>query len=56
VGAIVDWLRHNRGHKDRKVHLEIDGDVIDLTGADDETEKRLVDAFIQRHSAPPSTG
>jgi hypothetical protein len=56
IGAIVSWLRSNRGPKERKVRIEIDGDVIDVTGADDETEKRLVDAFITRHAAPPPTG
>jgi hypothetical protein len=56
IGTIVSWLRTNRGPKDRKVRIEIDGDVIDITGADDETEKRLVNAFIKRHAAPPSTG
>jgi hypothetical protein len=56
VGAIVSWLRHSQGTRARKVRIEIDGDVIDLTGADDESEKRLVDAFIQRHAAPPPTG
>jgi Effector Associated Constant Component 1 len=56
VGTIVGWLRNSRGPQERKVRIEIDGDVIDVTGADDETEKRLVDAFIQRHtSAPPTT-
>ena len=56
IGAIVGWLRRTRGPRERKVRIEIDGDVIDLTGADDESEKRLVDAFIARHGAPPSTG
>jgi hypothetical protein len=56
IGAIVSWLRRDRGPKGRKVRIEIDGDVIDVTGADDETEAQLVDAFIKRHAAPPPTG
>jgi len=56
IGAVVSWLRRDRGPKERKVRIEIDGDVIDVTGADDETETRLVEAFIKRHAAPPPTG
>jgi hypothetical protein len=56
VGVIVGWLRNSRGSKERTVRIEIDGDVIEVTGAEDETEKRLVDTFIARHAPPPGTG
>jgi anti-sigma factor RsiW len=56
VGVVVGWLRNHRGHGERKVRIEIDGDVIEVTGAEDETEKRLVDNFIARHAAAPEAG
>jgi hypothetical protein len=52
VGAIVavvrGWLR--RSGNERTVKLTIDGDVIELTGASDQAQQQLVDAFIRRHS------
>ena len=56
VGVVLGWLRNHRGQKERKVRIEIDGDVIEVTGAEDETEKRLVDSFIARHAASPEAG
>jgi hypothetical protein len=53
VGAVVavvrDWLR--RSGSGRTVKLAIDGDVIELTGASDELQQQLVDAWIRKHSA-----
>ena len=52
LGAVVtvirDWLR--RSATGRTVKLSIDGDVIELTGASDDVQKQLVDAFVRRHA------
>jgi hypothetical protein len=32
------------------VRLELDGDVLELTGASDDERQRLVDAWIERHA------
>lgn len=52
VGAVVavvrDWLR--RSGSGRTVKLAIDGDVIELTGASDELQQQLVDAWVRKHS------
>jgi hypothetical protein len=34
---------------DRRVRIELDGDVLELTGASDAERERLVDAWIERH-------
>jgi hypothetical protein len=51
IGAVVavvrGWLRRSGGG--RTVKLAIDGDVIELTGASDQAQQELVDAFIRRH-------
>lgn len=53
VGAMVavvrDWLR--RTGRDTTVRIEIGGDVLELSGANSETQQRLVDHWIERHSA-----
>jgi hypothetical protein len=49
VGAIKAWL--SRGHgAQREVRLEIDGDVLSLSGASTAEQQRLVDLFVNRHS------
>jgi hypothetical protein len=52
VGAVVavvrDWLR--RSGSGRTVKIAIDGDVIELTGASDEVQQQLVDAWVKKHS------
>jgi hypothetical protein len=52
VGAVVavvrDWLRRSGGG--RTVKLSMDGDTIELTGASDEVQQRLVDAWVRKHS------
>ena len=48
VVVIRDWLR--RSASERTVKLSIDGDVIELTGASDDMQKQLVDAFVRRHA------
>jgi hypothetical protein len=53
VGAVValvrDWLR--RSGSERSVRVEIDGDVLELTGATTELQQRLVDDWIAKHAA-----
>lgn len=52
--ALRDWL--GRGHAaPRTVRLEIAGDVLELTGAAEEEQSRLVDLFLERHETrgPP---
>ncbi|WP_020389423.1 effector-associated constant component EACC1 [Kribbella catacumbae] len=52
VGAVVavvrDWLRRSGGG--HTVKIAIDGDTIELTGASDEIQQRLVDAWVRKHS------
>jgi hypothetical protein len=47
VRTVRVWLG---GHADRRVRMELDGDVLELTGATDAERERLVDAWIQRHA------
>lgn len=53
VGAVValirDWLR--RSGAQRSVRIEIDGDVLELTGTTTELQQRLVDDWIRQHAA-----
>ncbi|MEV8378272.1 hypothetical protein AB0P21_36380 [Kribbella sp. NPDC056861] len=52
VGAMVavvrDWLRRSGGA--HTVKISIDGDTLELTGASDEVQQRLVDAWVRKHS------
>jgi hypothetical protein len=34
---------------ERRVRIELDGDVLELTGSSDDERQRLVDAWIERH-------
>jgi hypothetical protein len=51
--ALTSLVRTVRGwlgaHADRRVRIELDGDVIELAGPSDEERQRLVDAWIARH-------
>lgn len=51
--ALTSLVRTVRGwlgaHSDRRVRLELDGDVLELSGASDEERQRLVDTWIERH-------
>jgi hypothetical protein len=53
IGAVVavvsEWLRRSGGR--RTVKLAIDGDTIELSGASDQVQRQLVEAFVRRHSA-----
>ena len=46
VRSVRGWL----GDGDRKVRIELDGDVLELTGTSNEERQRLVDAWIDRHA------
>jgi hypothetical protein len=47
--ALVQAL--SRRSADRSVRLQLGDDAIELTGASDETQRELVDAFLARHRA-----
>ena len=44
--TIRGWLG---GDTDRRVRIEIGGDVLELTGSSDAERQRIVDAWIERH-------
>jgi len=46
VHTVRGWLG---AHADRRVRIELDGDVLELAGPSDEERQRLVDAWIERH-------
>jgi hypothetical protein len=46
VHTVRGWLG---AHADRRVRIELDGDVLELAGASDDERQRLVDAWIERH-------
>ncbi len=48
--AIRNWLARGQGTS-RTVRLEIDGDVLELSGAGTADQQRLVDLFVSRHAA-----
>ena len=49
VSAVLGWL--GRGHDaPRNIRLEIEGDVLELSGASSEEQDRLVDMFLSRHA------
>jgi hypothetical protein len=51
LAAVVRTVRGWLGpHGDRRVRLELDGDVIELSGASDDERERLVSAWIERHA------
>jgi len=48
VSAVLGWL--GRGHEaPRTVRLEIEGDVLELSGASSQEQDRLVEMFLSRH-------
>jgi hypothetical protein len=47
VKTVRAWLGE---HRQRRVRIELDGDVLELTGVSDEQRERLVDAWIERHA------
>lgn len=49
VRTVRGWLG---AHAERRVRLELDGDVLELTGSSDEERERLVEAWIASHGRP----
>jgi hypothetical protein len=49
VSAIREWLGRGGGPR-RTVRLELDGDVLELSGATARDQERLIDVFIGRHA------
>jgi hypothetical protein len=53
VSAISSWLR--RGGGQRTVRLEIGGDSLELSGASEADQQRLIELFVSRHSSTGSS-
>lgn len=49
VSAVTAWLA---GRRQRSVKLEIDGDVLELTGVPSGEQRRLTQTWLARHSRP----
>ena len=47
VGAIRSWLGRQ---PQRSIKLELDGDILELTGVSSEEQHRLAEAWIRRHA------
>ena len=47
VDAIRDWVGRTGA---RSVKMTVDGDVLEVTGASGADMKKLIDAWVQRHS------
>jgi hypothetical protein len=47
VGAVGAWLSGRRG---RSVKLEMDGDVLELSGISSKQQDQLIDAWLSRHA------
>jgi hypothetical protein len=48
VAAVRSWLG---GNGQRSVKLELDGDVLELTGVSSKEQRRLTDEWLARHAA-----
>ena len=49
ITAVRAWL--DRGHEaPRSIHVEVDGDVLELSGATSAEHDRLVSLFLARHT------
>jgi hypothetical protein len=49
VSSLWEWLRRGDGGK-RTIRLEVDGDVIELSGASSEMQEKLVEEWIARRA------
>jgi hypothetical protein len=47
VGAVRSWLA---GHQQRTIKLELDGDVLELSGLSSAEQRRLTDEWLARHT------
>jgi hypothetical protein len=49
VAAVRSWLA---GQPKRSIKLELDGDVLELTGLSAKDQQRLADEWLRRHTSP----
>ena len=49
IDAVRGWLGREQAAP-RSVRVELDGDVLELSGASDEEQDRLVEMFLSRHT------
>jgi hypothetical protein len=49
VAAVRSWLG---GQPQRSIMLELDGDVLELTGLSSTEQRRLADEWLRRHTSP----
>jgi hypothetical protein len=49
VSAVRAWLA---GQPQRSIKLELDGDVLELTGLSSKEQRRLTDEWLRRHTSP----
>jgi Effector Associated Constant Component 1 len=47
LGTVQSWLA---GYRGRTVKIEMDGDVIEMTGVSSSDQQRLIDAWVTRHA------
>jgi hypothetical protein len=47
VAAVQSWLAHSQ---QRSVKLELDGDVLEVTGVSSKEQQRLIDEWLRRHT------
>ena len=52
VSTVRGWLRRTP-EQARTVRLELDGDVLELSGASSQDQERLVELFLSRHAPAP---
>jgi hypothetical protein len=50
VETVRRWLQARAAS--RRVRLEIDGDVLEVSGLDSDAQQELVDRWLERHQAP----
>jgi hypothetical protein len=53
IRVVRGWLSRDSR---REVEIQMDGDVLKLTGVTDDEQRRLVDAWIARHAGPADPG
>ena len=56
LGAVVETVRGflKKRADSRTARLEIDGDVLEVTGLDADEQRALIDRWLERHEAPPA--
>jgi hypothetical protein len=48
VATVRSWLS---GHQQRNVKLEIDGDVLEVSGVSSKEQRRLINEWLRRHES-----